>query len=65
MFEREPTSADLLVLAGALGLDFSTERLEAVLPEVRRIWAQTQQLGALPLDEAPAPGAPGTGPSGP
>ena len=65
MFEREPTSADLLVLARALGLDLSRERIETVLPEVRRIWAQARQLDALPLDEAPAPSAPGTGPSGP
>jgi len=59
MFEREPTSDDLAMLARALGLDFSGERLAIVLPEVRRLWAQAQQLGALPLDDPPATGAPG------
>jgi hypothetical protein len=65
MFEREPTSEELAAMARALGLDFSGERLAIVLPEVRRLWAYTRELGALPLDEAPAPGAPGAGPSVP
>jgi len=53
MFEREPTSEDLEALARALGLAFSPERLAAVLPEVRGLWAQAVRLGELPLDEAP------------
>ena len=65
MFEREPTSEDLAAMARVLGLDFSRERLDVVLPEVRRMWVQAHQLGALPLDEPPAPGAPETGPSRP
>lgn len=64
MFEREPTIEDVAAIARALGLDFSRDRLAAALPEVRRLWAQAKQLGALPLDEAPAAAAPGTAPSG-
>ena len=65
MFEREPTSEDLAAMARALGLEFSRERLEVVLPEVRRLWAQAQQLGELPLEDPPAAGAPGPGSSRP
>jgi hypothetical protein len=65
MFEREPTSEDLAAMARALGLDFSPERLEVVLPEVRRLWAQARQLGGLPLDDPPAAGAPGSAPPTP
>jgi len=65
MFEREPTSEDLAAIARALGLDFSRERLAAVLPGVRWLRDQADQLGKLPLDEAPAADPPGTVPSNP
>ena len=65
MFEREPTIEDLAAFARTLGLDFSRKRLEAVLPEVRRLWAQARQLDRLPLDPPPVADAPGPRPSGP
>jgi hypothetical protein len=58
MLEREPTIEDLAAMSRALGLGFTGVRLEAVLPEVRRLWAQAEELRALPLDELP-PEAPG------
>ena len=63
MFEREPTSEDVAAMARALGLGFSRARLEVVLPEVRRLWAQAQQLGELPLEDPPGSGLSGTGSS--
>jgi Asp-tRNA(Asn)/Glu-tRNA(Gln) amidotransferase C subunit len=65
MSEPEPTSEDLAALARALGLGFSRERLEAVLPEMRRLWVLAEQLEELPLDDAPAAGASGPGPPRP
>ena len=62
MPERELSLEDLAALARLLGLDFTPARLEAVLPEVRRLRAQAEQLGALPLDEAPGAATPGAGP---
>ena len=64
MFEREPTYEDLAASARVLGLLLTRERLEAALPEVRRLWAQARQLGALPLDESAAADASGLAPSG-
>jgi hypothetical protein len=63
MFEREPTIEDLVGIARALALEFPRARLEAALPEVRRLWAQAEQLRALPLDET-GPEAPGGAVSG-
>ncbi len=56
--DAEPTIEDLAAMARARGLEFTIERLEAVLPDVRRLWAQARELRAVPLDEG-HPGAPG------
>ena len=65
MFEHEPTQEDLVAIAHALGLAISAERLAAALPEVRRLWAMAEQLGTLPLDDAPGADPAGAAPSGP
>ena len=57
MAKPDPTIEDLAAMARALGLEFTRERLAAVLPEVRWLWAQAERLRELPLDSSPAPPA--------
>jgi hypothetical protein len=45
------TLEQLQVLARARGYEFSTDRLTAILPELRRLQGLAQRLRMLPLDE--------------
>ncbi len=47
------TLEELQVLARARGYEFSTDRLAAILPEVRRLRVLAQRLRMLPLDDEP------------
>ncbi len=50
---RELTLDALETLARARGYEFSRERLQAVLPEVRRLHELVRRLDALALGEEP------------
>ncbi len=39
-----PSRQDLTEISRALGLSFTPERLEEVLPEVQRLWHQARRL---------------------
>ncbi len=45
------TLEQLQVLARTRGYEFSTERLTAILPELRRLNDLAQRLRTLPLDD--------------
>src|SRR2546426_4741682 len=48
---ESPTLEQLQVLARTRGYEFSTERLTAILPELRRLNDLAQRLRMLPLDD--------------
>ena len=48
---ESPTLEQIQVLARTRGYEFSTERLTAILPELRRLNDLAQRLRMLPLDD--------------